>query len=165
MSADSPSLKQRLWANGAVRFGTWVLGAMLLLALTAPWLGTVEPGAMDANHINKAALTSGSFALPDGQTVRHTFWLGTDSFGRDMYSRVIYGARVSLLVGAGTAVLALCLGGLLGMLAGYFRRVDAVLNRDFPVIQGLVLFFSVSYVMVNLCVDLSYLWLDPRIRY
>ena len=43
--------------------------------------------------------------------------------------------------------------------------VDAVLNRDFPVIQGLVLFFSLSYVLVNLCVDLSYLWLDPRIRY
>ena len=43
--------------------------------------------------------------------------------------------------------------------------VDAVLNRDFPVIQGLVLFFSLSYVTVNLAVDLSYLWLDPRIRY
>lgn len=43
--------------------------------------------------------------------------------------------------------------------------VDAVLNRDFPVIQGLVLLFSVSYVMVNLMVDLSYLFLDPRIRY
>ena len=43
--------------------------------------------------------------------------------------------------------------------------VDAVLNRDFPVIQGVVLFFSVLYVLINLCVDLSYLWLDPRIRY
>jgi peptide/nickel transport system permease protein len=43
--------------------------------------------------------------------------------------------------------------------------VDAVLNRDFPVIQGLVLFFSVAYVVVNLLVDLSYLILDPRIRY
>jgi peptide/nickel transport system permease protein len=43
--------------------------------------------------------------------------------------------------------------------------VDAVLNRDFPVIQGLVLLFSVSYVMVNLLVDLSSLFLDPRIRY
>ncbi|MDI9333537.1 MAG: ABC transporter permease [Cytophagales bacterium] len=43
--------------------------------------------------------------------------------------------------------------------------VDAVLNRDFPVIQGLVLFFSVLYVLINLAVDLSYLWLDPRIRY
>ena len=43
--------------------------------------------------------------------------------------------------------------------------VDAVLNRDFPVIQGLVLLFSISYVLINLLVDLSYLVLDPRIRY
>jgi peptide/nickel transport system permease protein len=43
--------------------------------------------------------------------------------------------------------------------------VDAVLNRDFPVIQGVILFFSVAYVLINLCVDLSYLLLDPRIRY
>lgn len=43
--------------------------------------------------------------------------------------------------------------------------VDAVLNRDFPVIQGVVLFFSVLYVLINLLVDLSYLLLDPRIRY
>ena len=43
--------------------------------------------------------------------------------------------------------------------------VDAVLNRDFPVIQGLVLLFSVSHVAINLLVDLSYVWLDPRIRY
>lgn len=43
--------------------------------------------------------------------------------------------------------------------------VDAVLNRDFPVIQGLVLFFSVLYVLINMLVDVSYLYLDPRIRY
>ena len=43
--------------------------------------------------------------------------------------------------------------------------VEAVLNRDFPVIQGVVLFFSVLYVVVNLAVDVSYLFLDPRIRY
>ena len=43
--------------------------------------------------------------------------------------------------------------------------VDAVLARDFPVIQGVILFFAFLYVMVNLLVDLSYLFLDPRIRY
>ena len=43
--------------------------------------------------------------------------------------------------------------------------VDAVLARDFPVVQGLILFFSVAYVLVNLLVDLSYIVLDPRIRY
>ena len=92
MGADQ-DIRQRLWANGAVRFGVWVLGLMLLLALAAPGLGTVEPGAMDSNYINKPAFSSGPFALPDGSTVTHTFWLGTDSFGRDIYSRVIYGTH------------------------------------------------------------------------
>jgi peptide/nickel transport system permease protein len=43
--------------------------------------------------------------------------------------------------------------------------VDAVLARDFPTIQGVILFFSAVYVLVNLAVDLSYVFLDPRIRY
>lgn len=123
------SATQRLWANGSIRFGAVVLGFMVLLALLAPWLGTVDPAAMDSNFINKPAGLQGDFTLVDGSTVAHTFWLGSDSFGRDMYSRVVYGARVSLLVGGFTAVLALALGGFLGMMAGYFRQVDAVLMR------------------------------------
>ena len=123
------SISHRLWANGSIRFGAVVLGFMVLVSLLAPWLGTVDPAAMDSNFINKPAGLKGDFALVDGSTVAHTFWLGTDSFGRDLYSRVVYGAQVSLLVGGFTAVLALALGGLLGMLAGYFRQVDAVLMR------------------------------------
>jgi peptide/nickel transport system permease protein len=123
------SVSQRLWANGSIRFGAVVLGFMVLVSLLAPWLGTLDPAAMDSNFINKPAGLKGDFTLVDGSTVAHTFWLGTDSFGRDMYSRVVYGAQVSLLVGGFTAVLALALGGFLGMLAGYFRQVDAVLMR------------------------------------
>jgi peptide/nickel transport system permease protein len=123
------ALSQRLWVHGSVRFGTAVLGVMLLVSLFAPWLGTVDPAAMDANHINKALGLAGEFALPDGSVVAHTFWLGTDSFGRDVYSRVLFGGRISLLVGVATALLALGLGGLCGMLAGYFRQVDMVLMR------------------------------------
>jgi peptide/nickel transport system permease protein len=123
------SVSHRLWANGSVRFGALVLGFMVLVSLFAPWLGTVDPAAMDYNFINKPAGLKGDFTLIDGSTVAHTFWLGTDSFGRDLYSRVVYGAQVSLLVGGFTAVLALSLGGVLGMLAGYFRPVDAVLMR------------------------------------
>ena len=123
------SISHRLWANGSIRFGAVVLGFMVLVSLLAPWLGTVDPAAMDSNFINKPAGLKGDFALVDGSTVAHTFWLGTDSFGRDLYSRVVYGAQVSLLVGGTTALLALALGGLLGMLAGYFRQVDAVLMR------------------------------------
>jgi peptide/nickel transport system permease protein len=118
-----------LWVHGSVRFGTAVLGVMLLVSLFAPWLGTVDPAAMDANHINKALGLAGEFALPDGSVVAHTFWLGTDSFGRDVYSRVLYGGRISLVVGVATALLALGLGGLCGMLAGYFRQVDMLLMR------------------------------------
>ena len=129
------TVTQRLWAHGTVRFGVLVLGFMCLIALIAPLLGTVDPAAMDSNHINKAAGKSGDFALLDGSTVAHTFWFGTDSFGRDLYSRVVYGARVSLLVGLSTALLSLALGGLLGMMAGYFRAVDAVLMR---VMDGLM---------------------------
>jgi len=123
------ALSHRLWVHGSVRFGTAVLGVMLLVSLFAPWLGTVDPAAMDANHINKALGLAGEFALPDGSVVAHTFWLGTDSFGRDVYSRVLYGGRISLVVGVATALLALGLGGLCGMLAGFFRQVDMLLMR------------------------------------
>jgi peptide/nickel transport system permease protein len=123
------TLQRRLWDHGSVRFGVAVLAFMVLVAVFSPWLGTVDPAAMDANHINKAAGLAGEFALPDGQVVAHTFWLGTDNFGRDIYSRVLYGSRVSLVVGIATAVLALGLGGLCGMLAGYFRSVDMLLMR------------------------------------
>ncbi len=123
------SVAHRLWANGSIRFGAVVLGFMVLVSLLAPWLGTLDPAAMDSNFINKPAGLKGDFTLVDGSTVAHIFWLGTDSFGRDLYSRVVYGSQVSLLVGGCTAVLALALGGFLGMLAGYFRQVDAVLMR------------------------------------
>jgi peptide/nickel transport system permease protein len=123
------SVSHRLWANGSIRFGAVVLGFMVLVSLLAPWLGTLDPAAMDSNFINKPAGLKGDFTLVDGSTVAHTFWLGTDSFGRDLYSRVVYGAQVSLLVGGFTAALALAVGGFLGMMAGYFRQVDAVLMR------------------------------------
>ena len=119
----------KLWRNNAIRFGTVVLGLLLFIAAAAPWLGTVEPSAMDFSHINTASGTRGEFALPNGDTVAHTFWMGTDNAGRDIFSRVIYGTRVSLLVGLFTATVAVALGALLGMLAGYFRAVDTVLMR------------------------------------
>jgi peptide/nickel transport system permease protein len=122
-------LWRRLWVNTAFRFGAGVIGALLLLAALAPVLGTVDPAAMDSAHINTAAGASGEFAQLDGTAVKHTFWMGADNFGRDIYSRVLYGTRTSLLVAAFTAVVAIGVGALLGMLAGYFRIVDAVLMR------------------------------------
>ena len=124
----APVLRSLL-AHGAVRFGAAVLAVLLMIAALAPWLGTVDPAAMDSAHINTLAGTVGEFSLLDGTTVAHTFWMGADNFGRDIYSRVLFGTRISLLVGLCTALVALAIGGLLGMLAGYFRVLDAVLMR------------------------------------
>jgi len=123
------ALWRRLWRNGAFRFGAVVLGLLLAAALAAPLLGTVDPSAMDSAHINTAAGERGEFALIDGSSVPHTFWMGSDNFGRDVYSRVLYGTRTSLLVAGFTASVAIAIGALLGMMAGYFRVVDAVLMR------------------------------------
>ena len=72
----------------------------------------------------------------------------------------VIGIGVALLIGGVVVTETVYAIPGLGMLT-----VDAVLNRDFPVIQGLVLLFSCAYVFINLMVDLSYLFLDPRIRY
>ena len=123
------SVVRKLLAHSAIRFGASVLGVLIALALLAPWLGTVDPAAMDSANINTQAGALGTFSLLDGTSLAHTFWMGADNFGRDIYSRVLYGTRVSLVVGLFTAIVALLVGGLLGMLAGYFRSLDAVLMR------------------------------------
>lgn len=122
-------LFSKLIKNTAVRFGAIVLLFFIGLSIAAPILGTVDPSAMDSNNINTLSGIAGSMAMPDGSNKVHTFWMGADSFGRDIWSRVLYGTRISMLVGLCTAVLAVSIGGLLGMLAGYFRKVDAVLMR------------------------------------
>lgn len=119
----------KIWANSAVRFGGSTLAVLVLIALLAPFLGTVDPSAMDSSNINVASGHAAPMMMPDGKSVDHNFWMGSDSFGRDIWSRVIYGTRVSLIVGITTAVLAILIGGTLGLLAGYFRKVDAILMR------------------------------------
>lgn len=129
------STARKLWANASVRFGVLVLGFMLLMGLAAPWLGTVDPASMDYNQVNTVAGTSDVFINADGDEIEHTFWFGTDHFGRDIYSRVVYGARVSLMVAVSAAVLALLFGSVIGMLSGYFRAFDMALMR---VMDGLM---------------------------
>ena len=123
------STLKRLWRNAAVRGGVIVLVALALLGVFAPWLGTFDPSVMDASFISVGAGTAGQVTLPDGAQFAHTFWMGSDSVGRDVWSRVLYGTRISMLVGLFTAFVAIAFGCVLGMLAGYFRAVDAVLMR------------------------------------
>jgi peptide/nickel transport system permease protein len=85
------------------------------MALLAPWIGTVDP---------RAVAPANRTLSPSAQ-----FWFGTDLLGRDLYSRVIYGARVSLTVGFTVACIATALGLAIGLVAGYVRWSDGLLMR------------------------------------
>ena len=95
--------------------GLAILGTMTLLGVLAPWLGTVDPLSLDPVQRLKAP------------TEAH--WFGTDSFGRDIYSRTVYGSRISLVVGISVAVLSTLFGLVIGLAAGYSRIVDALVMR------------------------------------
>lgn len=102
------------------RHPTTAIGGLLLLllfltAIFAPFLGTVDPTALSPIHRTRA---------PSAQ-----FWFGTDLLGRDVYSRVIYGARISLIVGFSVAALSTVIGVAIGLAAGFVRWVDAVVMR------------------------------------
>ncbi|HUK06194.1 MAG TPA: ABC transporter permease [Burkholderiales bacterium] len=112
-----------------MRIGASVLALMVLIAIAAPWLGTVDPSLFDAGSRDLLPGASGEITTLEGETLRHTFLMGSDSYGRDIYSRVLYGTRVSLVVGVATALLALAAGIVCGLVAGYLRWLDGILMR------------------------------------
>jgi peptide/nickel transport system permease protein len=112
-----------------VRIGGAALLLLILVALAAPLLGTVDPNLFDAASRDLRPGEAGEITNLDGETLKHVFLMGSDSFGRDIYSRVVYGTRVSLLVGICSALVALSFGILCGLGAGYLRWLDGVLMR------------------------------------
>ena len=115
--------------NWSVRIGGATLVFLVLIALAAPWLGTVDPTLFDAASRDLRPGEAGEITTLDGDTVKHVFPMGSDSYGRDVYSRVLYGTRVSLLVGLVAALLALFFGVICGLVAGYIRRLDGIVMR------------------------------------
>ena len=119
----------KVLANWSVRIGGATLVLLVLVALAAPWLGTVDPTLFDAASRDLRPGEAGEVTTLEGETIRHVFLMGSDSFGRDIYSRVLYGARASLVVGISAALMALLFGVLLGLAAGYLRSLDGPLMR------------------------------------
>lgn len=101
--------------------GLICLALILVAALAAPWLGTVDPSSLRP--------------IVRLREPGREFWFGADQYGRDIYSRTLYGGRISLLVGVIVGVSSLAFGILIGLVTGYYRRVDRVVMR---VMDGLM---------------------------
>jgi peptide/nickel transport system permease protein len=121
-AAVSASPRQFDWLrrNPTIVIGSTILALFVVLALIAPWIAH-DPLSFDPLHRLKR---------PSAE-----FWFGTDQFGRDVYSRVVYGTRISLIVGVSVAFIATAIGLVVGVLCGYYRRVDDTVMR---VMDGLM---------------------------
>ena len=121
-AATQPRVGHFFRHRGAV-LGAAIAASIVLVAAAAPILARHDPLFLDANVRLQA---------PNA-----VFLFGTDNQGRDTYSRVVFGARLSLLIGAGVALLTVLLGTSVGLLAGFYRRFDSVVMR---LMDGLMAF-------------------------
>lgn len=138
--------RHRHWSRTLLRNRTAVFGAGMvilftLIALLAPVIAPSDP--LELNVRNKLVAPSRDFPL------------GTDQFGRDVLSRVVYGARLSLGVGLTVGAAAMVLGLVVGLASGYFRRLDSVLMR---IMDAMMAFPSIIFAIVLMGV------LGPSIR-
>jgi peptide/nickel transport system permease protein len=115
--------------------GGAILAVIVAVAVLAPALGTVNPAQIDPVARNRRPGTEATVRAADGTPSTRTYWMGTDSLGRDVYSRVVYGARVSLVVGVCVALISAGAGLAIGVLAGYLRWLDGFVMR---VMDGLM---------------------------
>jgi peptide/nickel transport system permease protein len=135
--------------------GMALVAAAFLIGLLAPLLASQNPG-----ELNVAA----RLRAPSGANL-----FGTDGFGRDVFSRVVYGARLSIFVGAMSVTLASLGGGLIGLLAGFYRRLDGILMRmmdgimAFPnIVLAIALMASLGPSVFNVIASLGFVYM-PRV--
>lgn len=134
-----PPLRPPSWlaAYGMLGLGLMLVGGMSLAALLAPWLAPYDPNAIDVDALLR--------------TPSAAHWLGTDALGRDVLSRMLFGARVSLWVGFVSVGLSSAIGLALGLVAGYFGRwVDEVIMRGVDVMLCFPSFFLILAVIAFL---------------
>ena len=109
------SLATAIRRNPTIAFGAVLLAALIIVGVFAPYIAYADP--FKIAPVNRLRPPS------------ERWWFGTDQFGRDIFSRTVYGARVSLIVGLSVALFSSAVGLGLGLLCGYFRRVDGIVMR------------------------------------
>jgi len=124
-SEDSPTRRAlgRFWRNRPAIVGVVVVGLMIGIAALAPLFATHNPNAIDLG------------AIRNPPSIDH--WLGTDEAGRDVWSRLVYGAQTSMIVGFGAVTVYVLIGTLVGMASGYLGgTVDQVLMRTTDMVMS-----------------------------
>jgi peptide/nickel transport system permease protein len=130
-----PSALARALRNPSVIFGGLIVLVMMLIGASAPMLGTMSPTDISPAARNKVPGTERTARNDKGEQVQVVHRFGTDSLGRDVYSRTIYGARISIFIGITVAIISVAIGLLIGLISGYFRWLDPIIMR---VMDGLM---------------------------
>jgi peptide/nickel transport system permease protein len=128
-AARRPSTLGVVVRNPSVIIGATIVAFLALVGVLAPLLGTISPSEINPVFRNKKPGVERMLRTEDGKEVPFVHRFGTDSLGRDVYSRVIYGARVSLIIGITVAVLSVAVGLTIGLIAGYIRWLDGFIMR------------------------------------
>jgi peptide/nickel transport system permease protein len=115
--------------NPSVVIGAAIVAFLALVGLFAPLLGTIDPSEINPVYRNKKPGVERMIRGEDGKETVFVHRFGTDSLGRDVYSRVVYGARVSLVIGVMVAALSVAIGLTIGLIAGYIRWLDGFIMR------------------------------------
>ncbi|HVF63619.1 MAG TPA: ABC transporter permease [Casimicrobiaceae bacterium] len=120
---------RRLRAHSGVVAGTMILAIILVIGIAAPLLTPLDPAQINPAFRNRKPGAEATIRRDDGTKTTVTHWMGTDSLGRDVFARVVYGARASLAVGVTVALVSVSVGLLIGLVSGYVRWVDAIAMR------------------------------------
>ncbi len=128
-AARRPRMARMLVRNPSVVIGATIVAILALVGLFAPLLGTIDPAEINPVFRNKKPGVERTIRGDDGKEVAFVHRFGTDSLGRDVYSRVVYGARVSLIIGITVATLSVAVGLTIGLIAGYIRWLDGFIMR------------------------------------
>jgi len=126
---ERPGTLKRISRNPSVLIGGFVFLLIAIIGLLAPVITSINPSEINPSNRNKTPGYEATIRDDDGNKISVTAHMGTDSLGRDVFSRVVHGARVSMVVGVSVALISVAVGLLIGLVAGYFRWLDAIVMR------------------------------------
>ncbi|WP_261131038.1 ABC transporter permease [Bacillus sp. Marseille-Q3570] len=147
-------ITKRLLKNRLAVFGLIIIFIQALMAIFADWITTYPP-------IQQSLADSELPVFSEGH------WLGTDNYGRDMWSRIVFGARISLVVGFASVILGLIGGITLGLISGYYKKLDGIIMRfvdllfAFPgILLAMLIIAMLGTSLVNVMIAIS-IWSIP----